>query len=206
MKRTGRTAQEILADLPLSKTSGRWSGILLGLFIGCLFTVVWVQRHPSQTQCYGSYFHSWIKASAEGFSFEHSPSQGISLNALRYALYRYGNEDHQYDHALLFYHLYPSQIKNPAAYVRRQEAWPALYDEPPILVWQGPLAVFVIACFLGFGIGQHRDEAYRKKLRVGIHVEGSRLLRTKEYHEANRGDGIAYAVYPRETERKVFYL
>ena len=117
----------------------------------------------------------------------------MSAEQLRYALLRYGNEDHRYDAEIIRHGWYPKEA-SPTSWVFYNGNVKPIYSDSPAMVFKWPLTLTLLT-FLGCLIwGLVADYRIARSSLPGIPFDGSVVATVDEYNKEVKGDGMQYAV------------
>jgi hypothetical protein len=176
------------------------TGLVYGFLGSLLGTVVWfggwAALHPEQVRRYPNYCAAAIKAST-GPLFGRSPKRapGMSADQLRYALLRFGNEDHRYDAEIIRHGWYPREA-SAAVWVRERGAVKAVYLDGATMVFKWPLTLTLLTALAALIWGLIADYRYRSKIIAGLPFDGSIVATVNQYNAEVKGDGMRYRVEP----------
>ena len=175
-------------------------GLVYGFMGGLLGTVIWFGGwgllHQEQVRRYPQYAAVAIESKLGNFSlFGAKPKPGLSADQLRYALLRFGNQDHQYDAEIIRRGWYPKG-ERPAAWVYAKGAVKPVYSDAPALVFKWPLTLTMFTFLSALIWGLVLDNRYRSSVIAGVPFDGSIVSTVEEYNQEVKGDGMRYAVKP----------
>jgi hypothetical protein len=177
------------------------NGLIYGFLGGLLGAVVWfggwALLHQEQVRRYPEYCSHAIKAEVGTVSLfgpqKHEP--GMSAEELRYALLRFGNEDHRYDTEILRRGWYPKGA-SPKSWVFYYGNVKPIYSDAPAMVFKWPVSLTLLT-FLGcLAAGVLADSRYRAAIIAGLQFDGSVVATVDEYNKEVMGNGMRYAVKP----------
>jgi hypothetical protein len=178
------------------------TGLLYGLLGGVLGAAIWFGGwsllHQEQVRRYPEYCAHAIRSRTAGLSLFGAPpkrERGMSAEQLRYALLRYGNEDHRYDAEIIRHGWYPREA-SPAPWVYEKGAVKAIYSDSPALVFKWPLTLTLLTFVAAAITGLAADYRYRASIIAGVPFDGSMVASVDEYNSEVKGDGMKYAVKP----------
>jgi len=193
-----KTPDQIRRETVPVKHDGLVYSCLAGVLSAALWFGGWSLFHENQIQHYPEYAACALKASTSELSlFGKSPrrERGMNADELRYALMRYGNQDHRFDADIIRHGWYPREA-SPKPWVRENGALAAMYSDSPFLVFKWPLTLSLFT-FLGALIwGLVVDNRYCTAIIAGIPFDGSIVATVREYPKEVKGDGMKYRVKP----------
>ena len=175
------------------------NGLIYGFLGGLLGAVVWfggwALLHQEQVRRYPEYCSHAIKAEAGTISpfGPRKQEPGMSAEQLRYALLRFGNQDHRYDTEIMRRGWYPKGA-SPKSWVFYYGNVKAIYSDSPAMVFKWPVSLTLLT-FLGcLAFGVVTDFRYRAAIIAGLQFDGSMVATVDEYNKEVGGDGMRYAV------------
>lgn len=117
----------------------------------------------------------------------------MNAEQLRYALLRYGNQDHRYDAEIIRHGWYPRDAR-PRSWVFYYGAVKPVYSDSPALVFKKPLALTLLIFLATLVCGLVADYRYRSSIIAGVPFDGSLVTTIHRYNQEVKGDGMRYAV------------
>lgn len=178
------------------------TGIAYGVLYGFMGLVIWcggwAALHQEQVRRYPEYCAHAFHAATQDMSLFGAPRKrepGMSAEALRYALLRYGNVDHRFDLDIIHHGWYPREA-SAAVWVREYGAVPPVYAEDALYVFAWPLALTSLTVFIACAWGMIADHRYKSKIVAGLPFDGSVIATVAEYNRETRGTGMRYRVAP----------
>jgi hypothetical protein len=176
------------------------NGLVYGFLGGLLGTLVWFGGwgflHQEQVKRYPEYAASALESSFGSISlFGSKPKASMSAEHLRYALLRFGNEEHRYDSEIIRRGWYPKG-ENASAWVYYNGAIKPVYTDGPMLVFKWPLTLTMFTLLASLIWGLVADHRYRSSIIAGVPFDGSIVATVDEYNQEVKGDGMRYAVKP----------
>jgi hypothetical protein len=189
-----KTPDQIRRETVPNKHYGLTYGFLGGLLGAVLCFGGWGAFHQEQVRRYPDYAGYAIQSEMSGFLlFGGKQKPGMSTDQLRYALLRFGNQDHHYDAEILRHGWYPKG-QNGTAWVFYHGAVRPIYSDGAAFVFKWPLTLTLLT-FLGSLIwGLVADYRYRSRIIAGVPFDGSIVTTVDEYNKEVQGDGMKYAV------------
>lgn len=191
------TNDELLTRYNLNQKKWIWFGVLIGVLFAVMVFAAWALIEGVRASHLVDIAFDHV---GMGLDSVFPPRDGwMSKSKLDYLMLtkgniytvvaKGGNVEYWLDSTLKHYHFDP---------VHKQP----LYRSAPfwVLVWPIVISVAGFICATGWGIW--KDEEGARALRRGVHIEGARKITVGEYNDYYRGDGIAYAVEPRQVWKK----
>jgi hypothetical protein len=168
---------------------------LLGLLVGAaVWFGGWALLHPKQAHSYKTYAKLARAIRPRKATAKPQPDRAESI--LRYALLRYGNENHQFDRELLRQGWYPKG-SNPAKWVYAHGAIASTFEgQSPMQVIAWPLGLTLVTFLVALIWGCVEDARYKTALIVGVPLDGAIVANVDDYNKEVKGDGMRYSVKP----------
>jgi hypothetical protein len=174
-------------------------GLIYGFLGGLAGAIVsfggWGLLDQQQVRRYPEYCAHAVRSSLSDISLFGATRRHVGMNAeqLRYALLRYGNQDHRYDAEILRHGWYPKGA-NPRSWVFYYGAVKPVYSDSPALVFKRPLALTLLIFLAALVCGLVADYRYRSSIIAGLPFDGSIVTTIRKYNQEVKGDGMKYAV------------
>jgi len=195
MKR--KTPDQIRRETVPAKYYGLIFGFLGGLAGALIWFGGWGLLHKEQARRYPEYVRHAVRAEMEGLALFGSPKRrdGLSAEALRYLLLRYGNQDHRFDAEIIRHGWYPRGA-NPKMWVFSNGNVKPVYSDDPSLVFKWPLTLTAFTLLTCLVWGLVKDYRNRAAIISGVPFDGSLVSTVDEYNTEVQGDGMSYVVKP----------